>query len=398
MADEVRQERFLQTLQQTALQNRSPSSSSSDSESQPTRTRADLLCVYKSMDEMRTLLFIVEYEPPHKLSIGNLLAGFRPMNIKDIITAATIPTEAEAKLQFDADRLVAAVATQTFHYMIENGLEYSYITTGEVFIFLHVKEDDPTTLYYHVSVPGEEIDDNELEVTLPQTAVSQVMGLCLMASQSKQRSQRWRTTAKKGLDKYRIDYMAILAQIPETERKRSPGSVYKGRKPLIYKNSPYYTRLETKKAQQPKGRGAASCSPEGWRGFYNDEHEDPGTPSRPGIGSSRAGNQIRDRDRGGMGESTDSSTTTGTSTGGGRQRQYCTQDCLLGIVRGMPLAERCPNVSLHRRQGSRHAIDLQGFRSRVQNQLAEDLDHDCEPLGMQGARGALFRITLTSHG
>lgn len=52
----------------------------------------------------------------------------------------------------------------------------------------------------------------------------------------------------------------------------------------------------------------------------------------------------------------------------------------------------------HRRHGKRHALNLPGFMKLVQKQPAENLDHDCEPLGIQGARGALFRITLVSHG
>jgi len=34
----------------------------------------------------------------------------------------------------------------------------------------------------------------------------------------------------------------------------------------------------------------------------------------------------------------------------------------------------------------------------VQAQLTADMDHHCDPLGLQGARGALFKITLASHG
>jgi hypothetical protein len=33
--------------------------------------------------------------------------------------------------------------------------------TGETFVFLRIKEEDPTTLYYHVTVPMEEADMHE---------------------------------------------------------------------------------------------------------------------------------------------------------------------------------------------------------------------------------------------
>jgi len=50
----------------------------------------------------------------------------------------TIPTEEVANAKHYIKDLAAAVATQTFHYMIKNGLEYSYITTGEAFVFLRI--------------------------------------------------------------------------------------------------------------------------------------------------------------------------------------------------------------------------------------------------------------------
>ena len=69
--------------------------------------------------------------------------------------------------------------------MIENGLEYSYIATGEAFILLHIEENNPTTLHYLVTVPSDEIDDDESKFPYSQTAIAQVMSLCLMAFRSK---------------------------------------------------------------------------------------------------------------------------------------------------------------------------------------------------------------------
>ena len=83
------------------------------------------------------------------------------MSILEIIERDTIPTDLKERLEHNSDEVVAAVLTQTFHYMIQCGLEYSYITTGETFVFLRIKEEDPTTLYYHVTVPKEEVDMHE---------------------------------------------------------------------------------------------------------------------------------------------------------------------------------------------------------------------------------------------
>jgi len=73
------------------------------------------------------------------------------MSILEVIERDTIPTDLKERLEHNSDEVVAAALTQTFHYMIQCGLEYSYITTGETFVFLRIKEEDPTALYYHVT-------------------------------------------------------------------------------------------------------------------------------------------------------------------------------------------------------------------------------------------------------
>lgn len=60
--------------------------------------------------------------------------------------------------------------------------------------------------------------------------------------------------------------------------------------------------------------------------------------------------------------------------------------------------QNCPNAPFHPHHARRHAIYGAKFLDLVQRQLAKDLDHDCEPLDLQEARGALFKITLVSHG
>lgn len=61
------------------------------------------------------------------------------MNIYDeVVNRPTIPTRDDpvALFQYHSERLVAAVITQTFHYMVKGGLEYSVITIGETIAFL----------------------------------------------------------------------------------------------------------------------------------------------------------------------------------------------------------------------------------------------------------------------
>ncbi len=156
--------------------------------------------MFKTENGKRKLLFIVEYKAPYKVSVGSLQEGFKEMDVEEQLHQVTIPTEGLANARHHAKDLAAAVATQTFHYMIENGLEYSYITTGEAFVFLRIDWDDPTTLFYPVAVPSDDVAaDNAGEDVFDfrRTAVSQVLGLCLLASQSVQRTPQGRIFAKK---------------------------------------------------------------------------------------------------------------------------------------------------------------------------------------------------------
>ncbi|KAF6804661.1 hypothetical protein CPLU01_16046, partial [Colletotrichum plurivorum] len=97
--------------------------------------RADQICVYRfenADSRGRTMLYISEYKPPHKLTAPHLRLGLRPMNIhKEVVNRKTIPTsvDPDARFQYHAERLTAAAITQTYHYMIEGGLEHGLLTT-----------------------------------------------------------------------------------------------------------------------------------------------------------------------------------------------------------------------------------------------------------------------------
>ena len=156
---------------------------------------ADQICVYKETDSTRSPCIIVEYKPSHKLSVFNLRAGLLradsgSMNlVEDVINRITIPTNPEEKFVYNSEWLVTAALTQTYGYMIENGLEYSYLVTAEAFVFLWIKENEPHTLYYHLAEPNIEAEaQDEIDIMLCRTTVSQASTFCLLALDSKPRS------------------------------------------------------------------------------------------------------------------------------------------------------------------------------------------------------------------
>ena len=76
------------------------------------RSRTDQACVFRNIHGNRSLLFVREYKAAHKLSIEYLRAGLRPMNVrKDVVQRPTIPQDPGEKLNYNADRLVAAAVT-----------------------------------------------------------------------------------------------------------------------------------------------------------------------------------------------------------------------------------------------------------------------------------------------
>ena len=99
-----------------------------------------------SLQGHRSLLFVVEYKSAHRFSVEYLRAGLHPMRLREeVVRQEIIPRDPGDHLNYNLDCFVGAVVTQTSEYLIDNGLQYSYIATGQVFVFLRVLEDDPTT-------------------------------------------------------------------------------------------------------------------------------------------------------------------------------------------------------------------------------------------------------------
>ncbi|KAJ2891106.1 uncharacterized protein MKZ38_000915 [Zalerion maritima] len=372
--------------------------------------RPDQICVYRYDDgdmARRSMAYIVEYKAPHKLTPPHLRLGLRPMNIyEEVVNRVTQPTveDAESLFQYHADKLAAAAITQTFHYMIEGGLDYGLLTTGEAIVFLKIDWADPTILYYHLAEPGPEVlahPDNFRRFT----AVGQVLAFTLMALGSpgrrREHGQEERQLAIKRLKTWTEDYETILRSIPISERKAPPSSP--GYKPRTYKavdRSPYLLRAKKNRAARDHpdvSVMAKNRPPEP----SDDESETqrPGTPSptQPrnrgqGAQHSQRGLARRPRGDGGQGSS--------SRRADGRSRQYCTQKCLLGSVGGGLLDEKCPNVRLHRGRsgGVYHPVDHAKWLGLLREQLRRTLDDGVVRIGKEGARGVLFQVTLLVYG
>lgn len=381
-----------------------PATSDSEAAISVHRTRAYQSCVYEiGKDGKRQLLFVVDYKAPHKLGVDSLRLGLRSMDIvKDVLAHTSRPGETEdcsrdgqrlqkkrrieqsytkmtptekEEFKYEADQAVAALMIQTFHHMLENGLSYSYVTTGQAYVFLHITAEDPTTFYYHLSTP----DQHREDIAMEDTAIGQVLGLALLAFKDGQpRDHFWRQKAMAQLKKYSIHpfddvlsgrLSASAGSIP------APVSEYKSRfKPFVARDDP---------SRNTRRRDELS-----------DTESDP-------LSSKRIVTEASDK----HGTSKPAQTEGTDPEQCQKQRDFCTQQCLLGMVKGYPLDMNCPNVEAHQTaattqhvQKSYHTITATEFPQLVTSQLARSLDMDCKPMGIQGARGALFHITLSSHG
>lgn len=264
------------------------------------------------------------------------------------------PKEDEiADFKVNAGRLVAAVMTQTFHFMVECGTQYGYITTGEAYVFLYIKpEDNAKTVFYHLAEPKEDVNAQKkaypnTEDYLHRTAISQLLASSLLALASVQEIPDWRDAVTRTLKTWRVDYESILQEMRGTPEPQDILS------PLLSSSSPQTYSLDI--------------------------------PDRSPIH-----NRLRPRK------------VTDSSSNEGQRRVFCTQLCLQGLDRGGPLDRHCPNMLNHCRegpnQGDRHQIKGEEFWMLLSKQLQRSRGDACQPLGIQGSRGALFKVALTSHG
>ncbi|KAM5430633.1 hypothetical protein McanMca71_005459 [Microsporum canis] len=375
--------------------------------SRSSRPRADQFCVYNAGREGNIPAFIIEYKAPHKLTLDTVDAGLKDMEVDDVVLYNE--DDGPEKL---ARRRVAAVISQAFSYMIQGELEFGYICTGETFIFLRVPSDDPTTVYYYLSIPNKDVEEatllnGSLDDCLHLTAVGQVLAFTLRALKTRPRGQDWRKYAEDQLKTWEIEHDDILFASDISEVEKSSG-----KKLSDYKQS-RRSRDEYIRASPVRTRSKALFS-----ASCRDPEERP-TNSDPDSDDSNGG--------GGGGRFYPSSPTEGLPRRSsnlmvvvppppppsspppapterakylynyGPIAPWCTQKCLLGLRNRGPLDPDCPNVASHGK--GQHAIDEHVFRKLVREQIiGKTGPWGCESMHRHGTSGALFWLTTFPYG
>jgi hypothetical protein len=166
-------------------------------------------------------VYAVEFKAPHKVTIPELVAGLHQMDLaRDVID------QEGDTFEFYTTRLVAAVITQIFSYMIDSEIRYGYICTGEAFVFLHIPKDDPTVVQYFLCIPNQDVQADD-ELRLHRTAIGQVLAFTLQALAVEPPTQEWHDAAHDKLTTWEVEYLDVLREIPETLRKDPRAANYR---------------------------------------------------------------------------------------------------------------------------------------------------------------------------
>lgn len=357
------------------------------------------------------MIYISEYKPPHKLTAHHLRRGLRSMDIyEEVVNRKTIPTSVDpgARFEYFAERLTASAITQTYHYMIEGGLEYGLLTTGEAIVFLMIDWEHSGTLYYHLAEPASETSSAPSDEQHICTAVGQYLAFTLLAlTTGSEHGQRERQKATQGLRSWAEDFETTVRSIPDGERTASSDAPYVP-SPTTYQSvdrSPISQRLR-RRPRPGKRCGDSPAKVDDQPESSDDESSrPPDTPTpTPGDARLRKSERILARRPRGGGNRGEWKGAGATEAGGEvvaaswRDRPYCTQKCLLSLVRGRKLDARCPNVGSHSRGGGSHPVKHAQWLAMLRQQLEQSLDDGITPLGQGGARGVLFKVTMLAYG
>ncbi|KAM0800649.1 hypothetical protein BDR22DRAFT_963032 [Usnea florida] len=334
----------------------------------PKPANADQISVVERRSGGNSISFLIEYKSPRKLPKALLRQGLRhDMDLEhEIISRAAYSTNEE-----------------------EPGVEFGYLSTGEVYLFLQIRGRDPANVYYHLAEPKVDVDFEEdgLEA-VALSAIGQVLCFCLRACGSRRRDQRWRRDAENACLVWSVNPEMIHAQMtPLQPEPEAPASEYKPVRSL--------NLAKGGDSSRPTGSLRAGCRENRVRYYSSDPEtsdEQDADAESPSARAKRTGSKAT--------KARKNVQSGNNSAGSGHQRlPYCSHKCLSGLTRHGRLDPQCFNRALHPATKSlRHTIDAPTLRILLRSQLDADMDNNCTPPDIQGARGALFKLTLASHG
>ena len=391
-----------------------------------------------------------EVKPPHKVKMATLkkvMAAVRPDSFfseaiwnlqaeeaeaqkaeaQASSQAATTTSSNSATLaRIPGQVLVAQALCQAYYYIILSGCEYGYLLTGDNLVLLRVTENAPHELLYHCAhFPVPHVTDadarrleNHGQRQPHATVVAHLASLCIWASETTAREIEWVNAIKETAlrwptaDERKERTLALRGRLGDDGggdgndgdgeggvggSGSSPGGPGSAGGPSGAGHGP----LSTPRLPMPPGQRKRGRSPTRKRGMAGQDAE-LGWPSPPPPPPPPPPPQKR-----------------GPFYYETKLPPYCTQACLLGLVRGLPLDKNCPNVALHRARWQTHngngnakaqaANDINDFHQltvaalgeRIGAQMRASLSTNCECLlrtGQWGRYGVLFKLAVADYG
>ncbi|KAJ5111929.1 hypothetical protein NUU61_001559 [Penicillium alfredii] len=278
------------------------------------------------------------------------------MNLwKEMVKSNKLPLEETQKLKYNAERLVCTAIVQEYHVIIQEGLEYSYLTNGIARVLLCVPHDNPDTLHYFLCDPNRELEgDIEQNLQEPRTSVARVLCLCLMAFRSTVRGQEWRHATRSQLPLWTTSFDHARSQIRKAGlQQAAPHSDSTNSEYVSPELSSEYQQSSPPLESPTAGRRAATrsqancanCAPLDVRYRMESPDSSDSDVNHAASGRKRGFSQV---------------TSSPSAQRAARQRearnhpsgqlrrheaQFCTQTCLLGVPNGGVLDDCCPNVN-----------------------------------------------------
>ncbi|EPE06808.1 phosphotransferase-like protein [Ophiostoma piceae UAMH 11346] len=379
----------------------------------------DQWCFRVNPGDVNVPIFVIEYKAAHKLSVAVLEMALNDSEAPEgdghdeglffrVIRALQgdlVSLDDDARGPEKARESTALVLSQAFDYMVEFGLCYSYVTSGKAIVLLHLRPDDPRTLYYHLAVPGSDVgsldesNGNDMD-KLQYTANALVTTLVLLALDAPPLTQSWKQKTNTLLKTWPIPYDDEIMEGVRNDKGKNTDQSQRKHPQLV----------------PPVSKGPNDDPNKQHRRRRDNDDDDVTGAYKPSASSRNATKTLATNRT----QRSSNSVSTSSSGAGGQKRDwmpvvcqakplpYCTQTCLLGLRTGGPLDSNCPNAQLHnaswsKEYGSRngHPLTARWFVEAVREQLARDLDNDCEGLdkyGKFGATSMLFRIVLQPYG
>ena len=366
---------------------------------------ADKIFIRKAEGDAKRLVLVIEYKPPHKLSIAMLQAGLKDLDPLDLIHRVKSSNDKAINYIENSEAAVAVVVAQVYTYMIDSGLQYAYFTTGEAFVFLYTQEQDRNTLYYHVVIHKNASTAGTVD-WISDTAIGQVLSFYILACEGKLYDQDSRIRHRKDAYEWLKDENRLLANMTPTPSPQKPPKESPGYGSNTKRHAAAHSQSRTGRRLRSSTTGETPALDIQAK---KDDSDDPtdggdrGAPSDPFVSAStRASKRSKDTSS----QSTNKANQTHnepSSSSGKRHESYCSHQCLLGLTTNGALDSSCPNYGFHpkTRKGrgkERHAISVVQLRKLLLAQIQETMNTNIEPLGIEGSRGAIFKLTLASHG